>query len=186
MKDIEDEYQALASHVHSGVVTSINQMQQTTISKMFALWNIRWHWAKNPISDQDVKGVDGVTVEFGKDEEEQLEKAGITVMRPDLTISGRHFTGANIQANLDSVLEQLDDAQWGILTCMEGEFIVPDTVSSFRYLPLSPNKCFFSSSDDAVISYRELNYINQQVKSDAKDFYFAKTLDTSEESIGTP
>lgn len=176
MKAIEDEYQALAEDVVSAQIHSLSESQQLIVSKMFALWNTRWHWANSPVADQTIEGAISLAVEYSKDDEEQLEKAGITPIRPDLSISGRHFTGTSIQRNIDLVMEQLCDAHWGILTCDEGSFLVPDTASTLRYLPLSPSTCFFSQSDDATITYEELEEINREVLNGAREYYFAKKL----------
>ncbi|WP_156002747.1 DUF4238 domain-containing protein [Thioalkalivibrio sp. ALR17-21] len=176
MKAIEDEYQALADKVVAGYTSTLDETQQVVVSKMFALWNTRWHWANTPVEDQEIKGAIGVAVEYSKDEQEQLEKAGVAIIRPDLTISGRHFTGTSIQRNIDLVMEQLSDARWGILTCDDGEFLVPDTASTLRYVPVTPSICFFSQSLDEKITGSELEEINQEVISGASAYYFGKNL----------
>lgn len=176
MKEIEDEYQLLADKVINGDISTLNSEQQLVVSQMFALWNVRWHWANAPVTDQKIEGAIGVAVECSQDEQEQLEKAGITVIRPELTISGRFFTGVSIQRNIDLVLGQLSDAYWGILTCDEGEFLVPDTASTLRYVPLTPNICFFSQSHDEQITGAELEKINQEVIRGASQYYFGMRL----------
>lgn len=176
MKKIEDEYQALADNVISGKTSSLNESHQLVVGSMYALWITRWHWAKSSVEDQEIKGSIGVAVEYSKDEGEQLEKAGVTVIRPDRTISARHFTGISIQRNIDLVMNQLCEAHWGILICKDGEFFVPDIASTLGYLPLSPNMCFFWQSDDATITFEDLELINREVINGASEFYFAKQL----------
>lgn len=166
----------LADKVMKGDVCTLNAEQQLVVSYMFALWSTRWHWANTPVADQEIEGAISVAVEYSQDEQEQLEKAGITVIRPNLTISGRHFTGTSIKRNIDLVVAQLSDAQWGILTCDDGEFLVPDTASTLRYVPLAPNICFFSQSLDEKITCTGLDEINQEVIRGASEYYFGMKL----------
>lgn len=176
MKEIEDKYNILADVVVSNPTINLNPDQQAIVTDIFALWNIRAHWKEQPVQDQQIlNGVD-VAVRYTKDEQEELEKHGITAIRPDLTIPGRSLTGYSIQSNLIAVREQMADAQWGILRSIKGEFIVPDQSTISSMLPLTPNLCFFSQSHNDEISESELASLNARSIAGAKEYYFARDL----------
>lgn len=176
MKEIEDKYQSLAEEIVSGNTKHLNANHQAVITDMFAIWNIRHFQKRNPIAEHKIEGILDVAVHYSKDEEEILEKNGITVIRPDFTISGRSNTGTHLQMNLLEVRNQMADAQWGILSAMEGEFIVPDNFSNARILPLSPTKCLFSQSLNDDIDVSEVSSINRMAIESAEEYYFASDL----------
>jgi hypothetical protein len=176
MKEIEDKYQELATAVVAGVITSINGEHQSIITDMFALWYIRGLRRANPISDQKIEGVIGLGRDYSKDDREKLEKNHISIIRPDLTVPGRHLCSANIQLNLFQVSELMPDAHWGILRAKSGHFIVPDNFSNARILPLSPLICFFSQSDDDEIEESEVAEINRMAIEASRSYYLANEL----------
>lgn len=176
MKEIEDKYQPLAEAVALGNKQNLNAKEQQIVTDMFAIWNIREHRKANPISDQKIEGIIDVTRHYTKDEQEVLEKNHIGVIRPDLSMAGRHLAGPNIQLNLFKVREQMSDAHWGILKALEGQFIVPDNFSNARILPLTPTLCFFSQSHYDEIDKDEVMKINKLAMESSRTFYFAKDL----------
>ena len=107
MKDVEDVYQKLADRIVKGIVSKLSETDHAKISAMYALWNIRWHWSRQPADDQRLDGAIGVARELSLDAQECLEKTGIASIRPDLTISGRPFTGIRIQQNFWQVRKQM-------------------------------------------------------------------------------
>ncbi len=176
MKEIEDKYKTLADKVVSNITVTLSSSEQAIVTDMFSLWNIRAHWKDQPVQDQQIEGALSVAVEYTKEDQEFLEKNGITAIRPDLTIPGRNLTGISIQRNLFEVRKQMSDAHWRILRSTKGEFIVPDQSPNSRMLPLTPNLCFFSQSENDDIDEIELKKINTQSIAGAKEFYFARDL----------
>lgn len=176
MKKIEDKYKSLADRVVANPAIELGSKEQAIITDMFALWNIRAHWKAQPVQDYIIEGVIGVSREYTKDEQEKLEKHGITVIRPNFSIPGRSLTGSGIQQNLFAVRKKMSDAHWGILRSLNGEFVVPDQSSNMRMLPLAPNLCFFSQGENAEIDGVELAKINSVSISGAKEYYFARDL----------
>jgi len=176
MKEIEDKYQLLAEAVVDGK-RNLNAEEQQIITDMFAVWNIREHRRISPISDQKIEGIIDVARNYTKDEQELLEKNHIGCIRPDFSMAGRHLAGLNMQLNLFRVREQMRDAQWGVLTALEGKFIVPDNFSNARILPLTPELCFFSQSYDDEIDKNEVIKINKLAVKSSRSFYFSRNLD---------
>ncbi len=176
MKEIEDKYKIVSDKVVSNTTMILSLSDQAIVTDMFGLWNIRALWKEQPVQDQKIKGALGVAVEYSKDDQEYLEKNGITAIRPDLKVSGRNLTGVSIQLNLFEVRKQMSNAHWGILKSTVGEFIVPDQMPNSRILPLTPTLCFFSQSENDNIDEIELKKINTQSIAGAKEYYFAQDL----------
>ena len=176
MKKIEDVYQELADRIVDGTVLKLSKADQAKIADMYALWNIRWIWSRQPVEDQRIEGAIGVKHELSLDDQELLEKEGISVIRPDLTISGRHFTGIHIQKNLFKVRKQMQNAHWGILKSTKGEFVVPDNSPISHMLPIAPQICLFSVSEDDEINEAEVAQINTQSIHGSTEYYFARDL----------
>jgi hypothetical protein len=176
MKEIEDKYKSLAKEIIQNNTLVLDVNRQKVITDMFALWNIRYHWKGQPIPDQKIEGALGVAAEYTKDQQELLEKNGITAIRPDLTIPGRNLTGISIQRNVYAVREQMSDAHWGILKSRSGQFLVPDQSSNSRTLPLTPYLCLFSQSENEEINDTEVAKINLLSIASAREYYFANDI----------
>jgi len=174
MKKIEDSFQALAEAIIDGRVKRIGFFEKTVVDDFFALWNIREHRKSKPISDQAIKGVVALGQELTKDQQESLEKNYYGFVRPDYTVPGRQMAGLNIQMNLDAVRQQLVDSQWGILKAKEGEFIVPDNFSNARIVPVTPEMCLFSQSENGFISLTEVAKINRLAIASSREYFFAR------------
>ena len=176
MKNIEDNYKVIAEEIISNDNVKLGVNQNSIVTDMFALWNIRMHWMGQPVSNQVIEGAIDVAVKFTIDEQEELEKHGITAIRPNLTIPGRSLTANSIQSNLIAVRDQLRGAQWGILKSTGGEFIVPDQTPNSRVLPLTPNLCLRLDSPSNEIGELELAKINACSIAGSKAYYFARDL----------
>ena len=172
MKNIEDKYQSLAEKVVSERQETVGPLEQSIVTDMFVLWNVRAHRKAKPTPDQRINAID-VEKHLTKDEQELLEKNHICVIRPDLIIAGRHLAGITIQMNVDKERQQMADVHWGILKASAGEFIVPDNYSNARILPLSPIICFYSQSNDDVIGIKEVAEINRLAIDSSREYYFA-------------
>ena len=174
-REVEDPFQELADRIADGSVKRrLKISEQQIVSKMYALWNIRWHWSKQPIADQELKGVEGVAVKYSIDQQELLEKSHITPIKPDASISGHHFTGMQITSNLIASNKILEDRAWGILKCRGGQLIVPDNSSKKQYLPVTPEICLTNFEGFRMADESEFSSFNEFSKENSEKFYFAK------------
>lgn len=176
MKEIEDKYQSLAERVVLENKKKLNADEQQIVTDMFAIWNIREHRKAHPIPDQKIEWIIDVAKHYTKDDQEILEKNHIGVIRPDLMMAGRSIAGPNIQLNFIKVRKQMNNAQWGVLKALEGQFIVPDNFSNARILPLTPSLCFFSQSEDDEINKEEVTKINKIAVESSRNYYFSREL----------
>jgi hypothetical protein len=61
---------------------------------------------------------------------EQIEKAGVSFIRSGGRIPGRVEAGLRIQQKIDSLMDSMfSQIQWGIVTAIKGEFVIPDYIS---------------------------------------------------------
>jgi hypothetical protein len=176
MKKIEDRFQEIVESILKGIVTTISLEEQSAITDMFAIWNVRWHRNQSPIADQKLDGIIDTAIHYTKDNQEKLEKNDITAITPDFLIPGRALSGVNIQRNLFIAQQQMVDAHWGILHASKGEFVVPDNCSNARILPLTPEFCLFSQSLDETIDEKELKEINKILIGGSKNYYFGRNI----------
>ena len=177
MREIEDRYQGLAEKIEDGtIVRRLNLEEKNVVTDMYILWNCRWHWNEDPVKDQKIKGALGVSREFSKDQQEFLEKEGIGVIRPDLSISGRHLTGVKIQQNIFDERERMRGCTWGILNSRGAEFVVPDNASDRIMLPVTPSKCLVNGEGYRFASERKVAAMNDLAKRTSEKHYFARSL----------
>lgn len=177
MRQVEGVYQELADGIVDGNVLMLCKADHAKISDMHALWNIRWIWGRQPIRDQPIEGAIGVETELTLDDQEFLEKTGITPIPPELTISGRSLTGIKVQREFWRVRKQMcSSTTWGILKSKRGEFLVPDNSCKCLILPVAPQICLLAESEDREIEDAELARINSQSIRNSSEYYFARDL----------
>ena len=176
MKEIEDAYQDLADRIADGTVIKIPSHVHKIVTDMYALWNIRRYWSMKPVEDQRLEGIVAVSHQLSVDEQEELEKAGVTGIRPDFTISGRHITGVRIQRNLFQAREDMHSVRWGILKSIQGEFVVPDNSSSRLILPVAPQICLIDREGYGIADECKLIEMNTESIRNSKTHYFARDL----------
>lgn len=178
MKEIEDAFQALAGTVVEGRTQRFDLIEQTIISSFYCLWGIRTLYKSQPTQDQSIVGVTGLAREFTKDDQERLEVKGISTLRPDLTIAGRFLASPKISLNLNAAVAGMGDAEWGILRATEGEFVVPDSFTHARAVPISPTLCLWSQAMQPVemLDRDAVAEINQLAIRGSSTYFFARDL----------
>lgn len=174
MREIEDKYQGLADKIAEGKIhRRLTPEEENVVTDMYLLWNLRWYRNKYPIEDQEIKGASGVTHEYSTDDQELLEKKGFCVIRPDLSISGRHLTGSQIQMNIFKERKRIG---WGILKSWGAEFIVPDNAGGREILPVTPNICLINRVGFQCASENQVAEMNDLAKEASEKLYFARSL----------
>ena len=178
MLDVENRYQDLAQEIASGrLMRRLKFHEQSVVTDMYALWNIRWHHSSQPVVDQALKNVVGLAHEYTKDEREQLEKHGIITVKPDLSIPGRHLTGANVQQNLFAVRQEMRHVRWGIVKSRQGEFVVGDNCSAGLLLPVAPDRCLVAGLGYQIIQATDLIRLNRLAVVISRRHYFARSFE---------
>jgi hypothetical protein len=135
MKEIEDSFQCLASHIVDSRLTSIAPNEQDTVSRFFALWSLRARGKTQPMQNQPIYGVlPGKNLTM--DQKELLESQGLAFINDDTTIPDRILHGLKIQRDIDKVTHKLRDKLWGVVKAADGDFLIPD-IPSMVMVPVS-------------------------------------------------
>jgi hypothetical protein len=149
MKDIEDAFQAIASKIIDGTVSTINAAENIIVNRFYALWYIRARLRTLDTQEIQLNKVTGRNLT--QDEEERLEKNGILFIREGGKVPARQMNGIQIQRWIDAYTsDSLSAATWGIIQAQEGQFIVPD-VSAHIIIPLTPTICLAANTPDGII-----------------------------------
>ncbi|WP_122279915.1 hypothetical protein [Pseudomonas syringae group genomosp. 3] len=182
MKDIEDTFQTLASMLDDPAF-QMGPQHFSIINEFYCLWNIRaqrkkiGHTADPSVGTPEVIGL---RRNYTKDEQEQLEAAGIGYIRPDFTVSSRFLVAPSIQLQLSNSTERMKmrDITWRLLKADDGEFIVPDNFFNLLALPLSPTRCLYAhpTTPSGRLNRCDVADINREAVATSYDYYFARDL----------
>lgn len=176
MKKIEDSFQNLASKIINRKVLHLDEANSRSATEFFALWYLRAYRNSNPIQDVQLKGI-AAGEQLTKDEEERLEKNHAVFARgKEVSVPGRFMNSINIQMGIDKMINQMGKLKWGIVTSMDGEFIVPETYSTLTVIPISPRMILLGDSMDLLISRSEVRKVNSKAISFCSTYYFARNL----------
>lgn len=176
MKKIEDSFQSLAAKVIKNKAMHLGEEDSSIATNFFALWQLRAYRNTNPIQDVQLKGIAGGE-QLTKDEEERLEIKDYVFARGDnAVVPGRFMNGINIQMGIDKISSQMGKLKWGIVSSMEGEFIVPETFSNFTILPISPRIILLGDSENLIIPRSGVIKVNKIAVSFCRTYYFAKRI----------
>jgi hypothetical protein len=136
IKKIEDDFQRLAEMVIGGQVLQFDQSQTHIISAFYVLWMVRAEIRRQPEQDRSLNGMQS-SRQWSKDEEEQLEKAGLAFFRGNI-VPGRIANGMRVHVTIGRYLRQINPtAKWGIVEALDGEFVVPDW-PIYALVPITP------------------------------------------------
>lgn len=172
MKEIEDTFQALGDQIINGLA-HLDRQQSHVVTRFFALWSLRVELLHDGVDrDVAIKGVSGEPLT--KDEQEQLEKAGVAYIRSDLTIPRRFMSGVQIQIRIHALSAQLAGAKWGVVTAEEGEFLCPDSFGRLAAVPVTPRICLYLGHDDTNIPKPEVARRNAFAQQSVRRYCIAR------------
>jgi hypothetical protein len=126
------------------------------------------------MKDAPLKGVTGGR--WSKDEQEQLEKAGVSFIREDGTIPGRNFVGLRLQKDIDASMLSRRNAKWGIIVPEHGEFLHADA-PHHGVIPVGPTVALALDQPPGAISTESLIAYNMEVVRTSFRYVFARDLD---------
>ena len=146
MKDIEDQFQRLATRIVIGL-NSITPAEHASISKFFALWHLRSHRKKQPEPDHPLHGILGENLT--KDQQEILEnKHYAFALGSDARVPGRIMLGLKIQIHIEEMMRgTFNRKRWGIMRANKGHFLIPDIIE-LAVIPVSPTICLVCGHDN--------------------------------------
>lgn len=180
MKQIENEYQAIADRVLADPDSELADKDHETITYFYWLWFHRSRVVAANIEDIPLKGVTGGS--YSKDDEEKLEKAGVSFIRKDGVIPGRNMVGLRLQRDIDSGAMSWSGRKWGVVIAQGREFLHPDA-PHHNILPVTPKLAFALDSQTGYISEQNLDEINRAMVQHAYRYFFARDLNCTIDGI---
>jgi hypothetical protein len=175
MCDIEREFHKEIDNIKTKTFDSRNHQ---AISRYFLLWNIRGYLRRSPISNTPL---DNISCEnLTKEQEENLETKGCAFTR--FTTDGktimpsRFITGSILLRELDKHWPEVENFKWGLLTSLDGEFIVSDFYKGLTFMPIGPKIALAVGYSDTIISRDSVANANKESKIISSEYYFAKNL----------
>lgn len=171
MKSIEDGFQVVADQIVGGL-RSLEQNQQSVISKFYALWRLRADHKEKPLSDITALGV--LQEQLTLDQQEILEKNGYCFIGPNRILPGRMRASIVIQLGIRHFVQQLHRKRWGIALAKEGEFLVPDQFGTVAIVPVTPTLCLIAGCGNVMLSKAEVHELNRTARLTAREYVFAR------------
>ena len=172
IKKIEDDFQRLAESILEGRISSFGREQTHMISCFYALWMARAEIRDKPEQDAVLPGILPGR-EWSKDEEEQLEKAGIAYLR-GTTFPARDLNGMRLRKQVRRYLREVDPtACWGVVRASGGEFVVPDW-PLHAFIPINPTLALVNHEINQTLNRESVGAVNKQLKSASRRYFFAR------------
>lgn len=171
MKACEDRFQAVARRICAGG-DALTSEESYAVSVFSALWRARFSRRLGGQADLELKGVLPGT-QRTVDEEEQMERAGMTFVR-GLSIPARFQTGLAISYELSKMARALRDVGWGVQRAERGELLLPDTFGERAAIPISPTICLYAGKEDTRLSLDDARALNRIALETAIDYVAAR------------
>ena len=171
-RPIEIAFQRLADSLLAGKI-ALDEGDHLTVLRFWALWRLRAEARVNPISPAKLRGVHEAR-EFSLPEQEVLESKHVAYVENGNEIPSHILTGLRIQVQIDRLTAT--PILWGLIHSPDCEFIVPDTVGTIGFVPLSPSCALLAKHTDRIVAVEESRQINQALREAATDYVFAKNL----------
>lgn len=173
MLEIENKFQPIAEAVLSGRLRNITPLEHHALASMYALWLCRFGRQEYSIPDPVIKMVRPAR-EYTQVEQEQLEKAGITTIRPDASVPIRHLIGIRMSMEVRDLARRVTGGSWGVLRADDGEFLVPDNFGTLPIIPLSPKVMLAYGDGDTALDRNAVARLNQVALLCASRYIFAR------------
>ena len=171
MKTCEDRFQVVAERICAGG-DALSPEESHAVSVFYGLWRARFKRRFGGQADLELKGV-LPGIDHTIDEQEQMERAGMTFMR-GVSIPGRFQTGLAISYELSKMARALRDVAWGVQRAERGELILPDTFGERAAIPVSPTICLYAGKEDGRLSVEDVRAFNRIALEAAIDYVAAR------------
>lgn len=118
-------------------LVSFKEADLTVINEFYCLWNIRAIHKQDRVEDQSIymENFLGLSRVYTKDEQEQLEKEGISTIQGDFKIAGRFLASPSIRLHVAQAAKAMGDSNWNILRAMEGSSSCRTMLSVYQCCP---------------------------------------------------
>jgi hypothetical protein len=149
-KKIEDVFQSVAERIITGGLRNFGRTEKEITDRFFALWRARVSLRDRDPADVPLNGV-LPGEDFTKDEEEILEKSGMSFARRSdaghgVVVPSRFVNGATLLGILRKEMSQLRGLNWTVLCACDGQFLAPDS-PDHGVIPLSPQLLLYTTGE---------------------------------------
>ena len=177
MKQIEDQFQELASRIIEKSATKIEGIEKHKVDQFFSLWKMRAIFRAKEVAEVQLNGITGER--FTKDQEEVFEKMGVLFVREGGVMSAHRVHGMQIQTGIMQETSALSSIRWGIVRAQGGQFVVSDLPTT-TFIPLEPTLCLCGTAENVIehgiILKNNVIDINRHLIANGKEYYFANDL----------
>lgn len=176
-KKIEDRFQEIVDRIRAVGTWLLSPADHDAISDFMALWLARSTCRKLKVQGYRLNGIVGLHRHFTKDEQEQLEKARITPIRPDGSIAARHINANTIWLRLGEFKRYyLRNAKWGLGFGQGAQFCVPE-IPADVIIPIGPQQALFARKADCMLLPSEIARTNLSILASDSTYVFANDLE---------
>lgn len=170
---VESEFQALASRICAGTLASLNSDECAVVTRFHALVSAREDMRDAPPNDT-IMPVQGH--ELSLDEQERLEALGVSYALPGGVYESRTLASWHILFKLTWATRTLAEWRWGVVRSPGPQFLVPDTIGRFPFVPVAPTVGLLAHHPDGMLTAESVRLHNAQMRAAAQRYYFAKSL----------
>lgn len=178
MQHIETEFGRVVAPIRKGLAHSLLPDQHQAVTKLYALWMLRAHRAREPIPDIKLNRVWMAGADRSDTAVDEMETHGIITVKLGGIVLGRQMAGPQLQLDLDRACYELIDVKWGVLRAAAGagEFCIPDAPERLLYLPLTPVIALAGGWTDGQVGREAVLSFNTAAVQHARDFVAAQDL----------
>jgi hypothetical protein len=156
-----------------------NERDHDAITRYFHLWRLRGEARDKESKPIHFNGLSGSALTL--DQQECIENNHALFILEKEGIPHHLVNGFEIQRKLDYIYHSMDSIKWGLLTAVEGEFLVADYYPHDKegfipFLPISPKHVLFANSKDKTVDSNLVRHCNMTTISAAKKYYFCKDI----------
>lgn len=172
---IEGDFQSLAERLISGDTRWL-EVNHRLITQFHALWEGRARYADDPVPSLKFAGHLGEQ-DLTKDLKERLEAHHTFFIDEENSLPSRQATGLHIEVGIMMAMRTREKLTWRLCRPSPGagEFLVPDTPSSF-YIPLTPTLALLGASNVDVAYPNAMKVINLMALAHSRRFVIAHDL----------
>lgn len=151
------------------------QRNHIVITKYSLLWRLRFNFHVSPPESECFSHLTPPTL---TEKDKNLhDRWGAMYIENTGEVASKNVASIQIFGHLSLLMDQYKDLKWGLLTAVDGEFLVADCYGDLPYMPITPNLAFMAGVRDQAISRRDVAQLNRESIARATKFYFARYVE---------
>lgn len=172
-KQVEQDFNRLAADLATHASKILEADEHLVATKFYALLRERERLRDAPLPDWPVEGLS--SSQLSQDSQERLEKLGV-MYEVDGRFASRMVGGVQIMGGITWAVRNLRNLRWGRLRSVGAQFVIPDRISDYEFLPIGPNDILAANCDSFIACESDVLTHNAKMRSRARRYYFAQDL----------